>query len=185
MKSSRTAFCRGDRQTSMRESVARDNNQRTSPQQPTFDNGLKPPLDTICVCIYSGTGNNSSKHQPRLRQESKTSLQCLSNTINKRRQRFLDTSSRWMFPLTVRTRLAAADNESSLLFSLTNMLSFLLHLAYDGRAKSTREMWRQMQASRFYKANPNLKLNTDVHSSPTAPVVVFKFIDETEVGDPV
>jgi hypothetical protein len=54
--------------------------------------------------------------------------------------------------------------------------------AFDGRTKSAREMWRQMQASRFRKVNPGLKINTNVVSTPDAPEVIFKFIDDTEVG---
>jgi hypothetical protein len=39
-----------------------------------------------------------------------------------------------------------------------------------------------MQATRFYKANPKLKVNTEVLGSAAAPEVVFKFIDDTEVS---
>lgn len=53
--------------------------------------------------------------------------------------------------------------------------------AYDGRAKSAREMWRQMLASRFYKANPKFKLNTHVLGGPDSPEVLFKLMDGTEV----
>lgn len=53
--------------------------------------------------------------------------------------------------------------------------------AYDGRAKSAREMWRQMLASRFYKANPSLKLNTHVLGGPDTPEVVFTLVDDSEV----
>lgn len=51
---------------------------------------------------------------------------------------------------------------------------------YDSRTKSAREIWRQMQASRYHDANPNLKINTVVSGSADPPVVVFKFIDDTE-----
>jgi hypothetical protein len=53
--------------------------------------------------------------------------------------------------------------------------------AFDSRTKSAREIWRQMHAKRFQDANPNLKINTDVTSTPHAPEVIFKFIDDSEV----
>jgi hypothetical protein len=45
-------------------------------------------------------------------------------------------------------------------------------------------MWRQMLASRFYKANPKFKLNTHVLGGPDAPEVLFKLVDDTEVSNP-
>ena len=54
--------------------------------------------------------------------------------------------------------------------------------AFDNRTKSAREIWRQMQATRYHKANPKLKINTEVLGSAAAPEVVFKFIDDTEVS---
>jgi len=39
-----------------------------------------------------------------------------------------------------------------------------------------------MQATRYHKANPKLKINTEVLGSAAAPEVVFKFIDDTEVS---
>jgi hypothetical protein len=40
-----------------------------------------------------------------------------------------------------------------------------------------------MQATRYHRANPTLKINTDVSGTPAAPEVVFKLIDDTEVCD--
>jgi hypothetical protein len=54
--------------------------------------------------------------------------------------------------------------------------------AFDNRTKSAREIWRQMQATRYHKANPKLKINTEVLGTAAAPEVVFKFIDDTEVS---
>jgi hypothetical protein len=51
---------------------------------------------------------------------------------------------------------------------------------FDSRTKSAREIWRQMQATRYHNANPNLKINTEVMGTPDAPEVTFKFIDDTE-----
>eukprot|EP00531_Pseudo-nitzschia_arenysensis_P003154 CAMPEP_0116128002 /NCGR_PEP_ID=MMETSP0329-20121206/7131_1 /TAXON_ID=697910 /ORGANISM="Pseudo-nitzschia arenysensis, Strain B593" /LENGTH=114 /DNA_ID=CAMNT_0003622119 /DNA_START=100 /DNA_END=444 /DNA_ORIENTATION=- len=51
---------------------------------------------------------------------------------------------------------------------------------FDNRTKSAREIWRQMQATRYHKANPKLKINTEVLGTTAAPEVVFKFIDDTE-----
>jgi hypothetical protein len=39
-----------------------------------------------------------------------------------------------------------------------------------------------MKASRFYKANPKLKLNTHVLGGPDAPEVLFTLVDDTEVS---
>ena len=57
----------------------------------------------------------------------------------------------------------------------------LFDIAFDIRTKSAREVWRQMQAPRYTKANPSLKINMDIVATPDAPEVVFKFIDDTEV----
>jgi len=51
---------------------------------------------------------------------------------------------------------------------------------FDNRTKSAREIWRQMQATRYHKANPKLKINTEVLGTAAAPEVVFKFFDDTE-----
>lgn len=53
--------------------------------------------------------------------------------------------------------------------------------AFDSRTRSTREIWRQMQAKRFHDANPKLKINTDVSSSPDPPQIVFTFVDDSKV----
>ena len=55
-----------------------------------------------------------------------------------------------------------------------------MNKAFDNRTKSTREIWRQLQATRFHKANPDLKINTIVSGTPDPPEVVFTFIDDTE-----
>jgi hypothetical protein len=55
--------------------------------------------------------------------------------------------------------------------------------AFDNRTRSARELLRQVQASRFKKANPKLKIAIDVHSRPDAPVAVFHFVDGTEVSE--
>jgi hypothetical protein len=57
----------------------------------------------------------------------------------------------------------------------------MILLAFDARTKSAREIWRQMQATRFYDANPKLKINTNVMGTADPPEVVFKFVDDTEV----
>lgn len=54
-------------------------------------------------------------------------------------------------------------------------------LAFDNRTRSTREIWRQLQATRYHNANPNLSINTHVLGTAGPPEVVFKFIDDTEV----
>ena len=54
-------------------------------------------------------------------------------------------------------------------------------VAFDKRTRSTREIWRQLQATRYHNANPNLSINTQVSGTADPPEVVFKFIDNTEV----
>lgn len=39
-----------------------------------------------------------------------------------------------------------------------------------------------MQSTRYHRANPNLKINTDVSGTAAAPEVVFKLTDDTEVS---
>ena len=53
-------------------------------------------------------------------------------------------------------------------------------IAFDARTTSARELWRQMQAQRFVKANPDFKVNTNVSAKPDPPSVIFKFVDDTE-----
>jgi hypothetical protein len=53
--------------------------------------------------------------------------------------------------------------------------------AFDSRTRSARELLRQVQAKRFSKANPKLKIEIDAHNRPDAPYASFKFIDDTEV----
>ena len=52
--------------------------------------------------------------------------------------------------------------------------------AFDQRTRSARELLRQVQAKRFIKANPNLKINIDVHSRPDKPMARFQMVDDTE-----
>uniref|UniRef100_A0A7R9WVM4 Large ribosomal subunit protein mL53 n=1 Tax=Craspedostauros australis TaxID=1486917 RepID=A0A7R9WVM4_9STRA len=51
---------------------------------------------------------------------------------------------------------------------------------FDARTRSARELWRQMQATRFQKENPNLKVNAKVLNTPDEPTVVFTFVDDTQ-----
>ena len=53
--------------------------------------------------------------------------------------------------------------------------------AFDRRARSTREVLRQVQAKRYIKANPNLKIAYEVHHRADAPTTRFHFIDGSEV----
>lgn len=52
-------------------------------------------------------------------------------------------------------------------------------LAFDSRTRSTRELMRQVQAERFVKSNPKLKINTMVVGTTDPPKVEFEFIDGT------
>ena len=52
--------------------------------------------------------------------------------------------------------------------------------AFDQRTRSARELLRQVQAKRYIKANPNLKINIDVHSRPEKPMARFQMVDDTE-----
>mmetsp|Transcript_33155 Transcript_33155/g.94251 ORF Transcript_33155/g.94251 Transcript_33155/m.94251 type:complete len:115 (+) Transcript_33155:157-501(+) len=50
---------------------------------------------------------------------------------------------------------------------------------FDSRTKSAREIWRQMQATRYHDANPKLKINTNVSGSADPPEVLFTFADDS------
>jgi hypothetical protein len=59
-------------------------------------------------------------------------------------------------------------------------LCFASFSAFDQRTRSARELLRQVQAQRFAKANPNLKINIDIHDLPSRPVARFTMVDGTE-----
>jgi hypothetical protein len=63
----------------------------------------------------------------------------------------------------------------------TSFALWPIYTAFDNRTKSAREIWRQMQATRFRRANPNFKINTNVSGSAAAPEVIFTLLDNTEV----
>jgi len=54
--------------------------------------------------------------------------------------------------------------------------------AFDARTRSARELLRQVQAKRFVKANPKLKIDLEIHNRPDAPTANFHFVDGTEVN---
>ena len=87
------------------------------------------------------------------------------------------------WPLSPLTRYTLALVVTTVLFSSYEVSHLFTHNhpAFDKRTASAREIWRQMQATRYHKANPKLKINTDVSGSAAAPEVVFKLIDDTEV----
>ena len=43
-------------------------------------------------------------------------------------------------------------------------------------------MWSQVKSERFAKANPNLKINTNVVATADPPLVSFEFIDGSKVS---
>lgn len=51
---------------------------------------------------------------------------------------------------------------------------------FDSRTRSARELMRQVQAQRFVKANPKLKIGTHVVGTAEPPKVDFEFIDGTK-----
>jgi hypothetical protein len=55
-------------------------------------------------------------------------------------------------------------------------------VAFDGRARSAQELLRQVQASRFKRANPRLKVGIGIHNKADAPKAQLSFIDGTEVS---
>mmetsp|Transcript_23181 Transcript_23181/g.33907 ORF Transcript_23181/g.33907 Transcript_23181/m.33907 type:complete len:114 (+) Transcript_23181:224-565(+) len=50
---------------------------------------------------------------------------------------------------------------------------------FDDRTRSARELMRQVQAERFIKANPKLKINKNVVGTIDTPSVEFEFVDGT------
>ena len=57
------------------------------------------------------------------------------------------------------------------------------NIAFDGRAKSAKELLRQVSASRYSKANPKLVVTPIVSSTAEPPLAAFKFVDGSEVRD--
>jgi hypothetical protein len=51
---------------------------------------------------------------------------------------------------------------------------------FDNRTRSARELLRQMNAERYLRSNPKLKINTIVSAKADAPWVKFGFVDGTE-----
>jgi hypothetical protein len=82
----------------------------------------------------------------------------------------------------LRTSLCQRRNSSVANCFLTAYFSISQITAFDSRTRSARELLRQVQAKRFSKANPKLKIEIDAHNRPDAPLASFKFIDETEVS---
>ena len=54
--------------------------------------------------------------------------------------------------------------------------------AFDARSRSVREVLRQVQAERFMKANPALKINLDVHNRAAEPFAHVFYIDDSDVS---
>eukprot|EP00562_Extubocellulus_spinifer_P020931 CAMPEP_0178614008 /NCGR_PEP_ID=MMETSP0698-20121128/1942_1 /TAXON_ID=265572 /ORGANISM="Extubocellulus spinifer, Strain CCMP396" /LENGTH=115 /DNA_ID=CAMNT_0020252729 /DNA_START=185 /DNA_END=530 /DNA_ORIENTATION=- len=51
---------------------------------------------------------------------------------------------------------------------------------FDGRAKSAKELLRQVSASRYSKANPKLVVTPTISSTAEPPRAEFKFVDGSE-----
>ena len=53
---------------------------------------------------------------------------------------------------------------------------------FDGRSKSVKELLRQVQATRYSKANPKLEIKKAVLATADAPFALFQFVDGSEVS---
>ena len=53
---------------------------------------------------------------------------------------------------------------------------------FDGRSKSVKELLRQVQATRYSKANPNLEIKKAILATADAPFAHFQFVDGSEVS---
>jgi len=53
---------------------------------------------------------------------------------------------------------------------------------FDGRSKSVKELLRQVQATRYSKANPNLEIKRQILATADAPFATFQFVDGSEVS---
>ncbi|EED91920.1 predicted protein [Thalassiosira pseudonana CCMP1335] len=51
---------------------------------------------------------------------------------------------------------------------------------FDMRTRSARELLRQINVDRYRRANPKLKIKTNILSTPHAPSVKFAFVDGTD-----
>ena len=104
-------------------------------------------------------------------------FKCRSNLQRKPPRGFFDTSSLLTSHSTV--------GSIALFVDFDDVPSIhLCILAFDNRTKSAREFLRQMMATRYYDANPKLRLNTIVSGSEAAPEVVVTFVDDSEVSTP-
>ena len=53
---------------------------------------------------------------------------------------------------------------------------------FDGRSKSVKELLRQVQATRYSKANPKLEIKKAILATADAPFAHFQFVDGSEVS---
>mmetsp|Transcript_11652 Transcript_11652/g.19353 ORF Transcript_11652/g.19353 Transcript_11652/m.19353 type:complete len:113 (-) Transcript_11652:97-435(-) len=51
---------------------------------------------------------------------------------------------------------------------------------FDGRSKSVKELLRQVQATRYSKANPKLEIKKQILATADAPFATFQFVDGSE-----
>mmetsp|Transcript_10022 Transcript_10022/g.21044 ORF Transcript_10022/g.21044 Transcript_10022/m.21044 type:complete len:116 (+) Transcript_10022:402-749(+) len=51
---------------------------------------------------------------------------------------------------------------------------------FDSRTRSARELLRQVNIQRYRRANPKLKVNAHILSTPNAPTVKFHFVDGSD-----
>lgn len=81
---------------------------------------------------------------------------------------------RTVYPLPLTSNVAMSSISHNRAVSLQNV-------AFDARTTSIRELLRLVQTPRYGKANPRLKINTNIHNTYSAPMAQFNFIDGSEV----
>lgn len=75
--------------------------------------------------------------------------------------------------------LKISRNASTHLFKYISRVEVKFN-PFDSRTRSARELLRQVQAERFVKANPKLKIMTNVVATADPPMVKFEFVDGTQ-----
>ena len=63
---------------------------------------------------------------------------------------------------------------------LCSIQTHFYFIAFNGRAKSAKELLRQVMAERYTKANPKLDVSKTISGTADPPLVFFKFVDDSE-----
>ena len=98
------------------------------------------------------------------------------------RRTYSNTSLEWILNSTVSYFAPSSLFNSACSHCCWHYLSHsFTFTAFDSRTRSVRELLRQVQAERFSKANPKLKIKANVLGTVDPPIAEFEFVDGTVV----